>query len=107
MLNWVQHLDRSLLWSPWLGRSSPSAKALPPLLCAVLSIDLLRQSETFWIHIVCSCENRLRESIFYDDILGTPQVSITVLQLSFLYAWEGKKKNEDSWAFTPNPFPGC
>lgn len=86
MPNRVYYLDWSLLWSPGLGCSYPSAKALPSLLCTVSSTGLLRQSKTFWIHIICSCEDELRERIFHADVFGTLQVSIIVLHLTWKQA---------------------
>lgn len=73
------HSNRSRRWwtgfSVWIGACcGPTGLAAIlhpqrhffPLLCPVLGIGLLRQSETFWTHIICSCEHQLREAYLMD-----------------------------------------
>lgn len=83
---WVLHLGLSLLWSHRLGGSCPSAKVLPSLLCTVSSIGLLRQSETFWIHTVCSSWGPTKREYFMPTY--SEHLMLCCSLFYFLFTWK-------------------
>lgn len=72
----------------WL-LSYPSAKALSSLFCIVSNIGLLRQSETFWIHIIRSFWGPTETGYFvltYSEHLKFP------LLFYFPFTWKQAKQ---------------